>query len=358
MQPNAHMTSSLTIPGYVPTVAALVLKQHLGGTKEHSHGLLNQLHQANERFAKLPKGAAERSELGSTIGFIEWRISLTTRLAVDPRMKDAYPILSQQFQDDADWYFFLDAALTPIHSYSHYRNELKQTKAIRTKMLKHARALEVGMRDLAQIAGARDGVFNFGINWPERLFWLEDIISRHNIKEEARLTSLQDQILEAAGISTIEPRDVSAKLSEIDDLMIDFPAREPASIADALLKSSAVNHSLARLHVTRLDTITDLVGLLERWNPELISFVGAAAKSQKPSKRTEVIRLLGHGVGTDRKGQNRRAPTTQLARAISIVANVLINDPNDDVTPEDVRKALSQGKGTRNISRQSAKERS
>lgn len=72
--------------------------------------------------------------------------------------------------------------------------------------------------------------------------------------------------------------------------------------------------------------------------PAEVNMIGAAIQSRQRSPKTEYLRAFGNLL-TDTHGLTL---TTPILKAIAIVANVVINLPDVDVTYDDVRKALAK----------------
>lgn len=79
-----------------------------------------------------------------------------------------------------------------------------------------------------------------------------------------------------------------------------------------------------------------LADIIRNYEPRQVGLVGAALVSQKPVAHTEYIRGLAFLLTENFKIQI----STSTMKAISIVTNVTFDDPDLDVTYDDVRKAL------------------
>jgi hypothetical protein len=97
-------------------------------------------------------------------------------------------------------------------------------------------------------------------------------------------------------------------------------------------------------------TAPDFSALLETvakagraFKPSESGMIGAAIESRQRSLKTEYLRAFGNLL-TDVHGF---ALTTPIMNAMAIVANVVINLPDVDVTYDDVRKALAKLGGER-----------
>ena len=89
-----------------------------------------------------------------------------------------------------------------------------------------------------------------------------------------------------------------------------------------------------------LDTVTKAG---RAFKPSESGMIGAAIESRQKSPKTEYLRAFGNLL-TD---VHNFALTTPIMQAMAIVANVVINLPDVDVTYDDVRKALAKLGGER-----------
>jgi hypothetical protein len=84
-----------------------------------------------------------------------------------------------------------------------------------------------------------------------------------------------------------------------------------------------------------LDTVAKAA---RRFEPSATGMIGAAIESRQRNLKTEYLRAFGHHL-TD---IYNFALTTPIMQAMAIVANVVINQSEVDVTYDDVRKSLAQ----------------
>ena len=89
-----------------------------------------------------------------------------------------------------------------------------------------------------------------------------------------------------------------------------------------------------------LNTMADAA---RAFKPSESGMIGAAIESRQKSPKTEYVRAFANLLTEVHKFEL----TAPVHKAIAFVANVVINQPDVDVTSEDVRKALARPSGER-----------
>ena len=86
-----------------------------------------------------------------------------------------------------------------------------------------------------------------------------------------------------------------------------------------------------------------MAGAARAFKPSESGMIGAAIESRQKSPKTEYVRAFANLLTEVHKFEL----TAPVHKAIAFVANVVINQPDVDVTSEDVRKALTKPIGER-----------
>jgi hypothetical protein len=203
----------------------------------------------------------------------------------DQRIREAYQALAGEFSDDDQWRKFISSACLAIADYSGYRERLRQAEALRIKIASMARELALLIRKLRYT----------GVMLPDEFLkgaFKEGITLGSNPKEAMLLIPLMLR----AGKFENEP-----------------------DVVDLLWK---INGAAATSFVDPFSAHID-----------------AAIGSQKPNVKTEYIRALASLLA---QGEDAITMTAVVRAAMAVTATVVLDDPDIEVSADDVRKALGR----------------
>lgn len=309
----------MDFPDYVPQAVRLALSAYLHGEggglvgclQRDEAELANRRGELSEwltRVGRLPAGEVpqafsakirdlrlEIAQRSRSIWQLRGDVEAIQRLGFDKRMRDAFPLIVNEWPGDREQRGFVYAAWAARRDYSTYRDELHQAGEL-------ASSIEATARELAGLLRKFCGT---GLHPPEALFSIAHLLrSTDSLEEGARNLHMW--------------RDDRRHLG-LDPSRADEVARLAWQTAP----------SVAQV----LDTLADAA---RDYRPGHGGEIDAAIGSRKRNARAEYLRGFlhslkdVHGIGAD---------TPQARRAVAIVASVVLNDPGHEVTCDDVRKA-------------------
>jgi hypothetical protein len=115
-------------------------------------------------------------------------------------------------------------------------------------------------------------------------------------------------------------------------------AEAPSNILDVIYESSQYGSLAESQRPLTIELIEEIAVAARKYTPEFYGAAGAATVSRKNNPKTQYIRsfwyVLQHEVFADVR------KTSDVIHALAITATVVLNGPDDDVSYDDVRKAL------------------
>ncbi|MFT4255943.1 MAG: hypothetical protein QM599_03130 [Pseudoxanthomonas sp.] len=274
------------------------------------------------------------------------------RFAHDARMRDAYTTLQNVFQRDDEYADFLRSAEAANMDYTPWREGVKRANALKPKIAETARQLA---KLLGQAADAAHGYA------PDEFFSIRTLLEATDNHEmdghnphmwravRGAITGEQREPapIEQVGIDAV-PRTLkvvhtdeeaeAARQADPDMLLIRVVSMEAGEKVERDPKEEARD----MLHYAwekspRLPALLETVAqVAEAWEPSEGGAIGAAIASRKQSTVAEYQRafakLLQESGITDLNAD--------IQRAMAYTANVVLNDPDVDVSPDAVRMAL------------------
>jgi hypothetical protein len=275
------------------------------------------------------KAAAHRDSLAGDVDCLR-------RLAHDARMRDVFALLTREFTDGKQWRNFIYAAWAARVDFAKYRDRLKRAAELKGEIADAAETLAKLIRQFSEI----------GINAPDEFYSIPELLRQtdnHEMREHNlhMWRSMREYVLGDLPKRDVPETKPDGESSEpIPSIEIVIVPIEKAEIDP---KEEAQN----MLHYA-WGTAPDLPALLDTvanagrsFKPSESGMIGAAIKSRQQSAKTEYLRAFGNLL-TDAYGF---ALTTPIMQAMAIVANVVINRPDVDVTYDDARKALAKLSG-------------
>ena len=261
------------------------------------------------------------------------------RLAQDSRMREVFDLLTREFTDDQQWRNFISAAWAARIDYSEYRERLKRATTLNGEISKAADKLAKLIRQFA----------DNGINGPGEFFSIPELLRQtdnhemqdHNLRMWRSMRALILGDPPRRDIPEIEQaqEEGDQSTSEKWGIRIIGPNEKP-EIDPVEERRNTLRYAWRT--APDLPALLDTVSKAARdFEPGEDGMIGAAIKSRQQSTKTEYLRAFGNLL-TD---VLNIALTTPLMQAIAIVANVVINLPDVDVSYDDVRHALVKPSG-------------
>jgi hypothetical protein len=342
----------MDFPAYVPAAVRTHLINILEGESLRGipgySGLLSEANQRLEAIEEslerkvicgevedLPDLRRQKVEASSHRDMLAGDVDCLLRLAHDPRMRDSFALLTREFDDDDQWRSFTYAAWAARVDFEKFRNRLRRAAELKGEIANAAETLAKLIHHFSETGVMGPGEFysipellrktdNHDMDGHNLHMW--QTMRRHILGERpeydlpARVVTLRSDDESTSGIQ------VGTFLDDgVDDITPEQKSRNLLSYAWGTAPD------LSAL----LDTVAKAA---KGFKPSESGMIGAAIETRQRSVKTEYLRAFGNLL-TDVHGF---ALTKPIMQAMAIVANVVINLPDVDVTYDDVRKALAK----------------
>jgi len=345
----------MDFPAYVPAAVRAHITTLIEGDSRELQGWAASLASAERQLAKiegaietktrrgeheyLPSLRIQKAEAVAHRDMLAGEVDCLRRLAHDARMRDAFALLTREFTDDGQWRNFTYAAWAARVDFAKYRDRLKRAAELKGEIADAAETLAKLIRQFADT----------GINGPSELYSIPELLRQtdnhemqdHNLHmwRSMRRHVLGD--LPRRDIPEAKPEGENGEpMPTIEIVIVPMegkPKIDPEEEARNMLRYA---WGTAPDFSALLGTMANAA---RAFKPSETGMIGAAIESRQRSPKTEYLRAFGNLL-TD---VHRFALTTQTMQAMAIVANVVINLPDVDVTYDDVRKALAKLGGER-----------
>lgn len=262
---------------------------------------------------------AHANAIGENIASLE-------RLAQRPEMQAAYARLVGALGTDAELKAFIRAAWGAHMNYGTFRDRLKEAAEIARKVADAAGTLH----DLLQKAEG------FGTYLPGELFGIRTLLRNTDHDPEDRnrhmwqglrhlvLGDRPDPLPQDANVVPIRPEVVF--VTALDATPLEPQEQSRNSLQYAWGTAPDVRHAIAAMQRAAQDCVPTETGT-----------IGAAVSSQKRNRKTEYLR----GFASLLRNEHRIELTADIMNAMAVTATVVLNEPDTDVTYDDVRKAVA-----------------
>lgn len=340
----------MDFPAYVPAAVQKYVTELLEGYYMEPWGLQTHLAEAEQALATLNRTIERHHSQGEECDLPRlWKqmaeaeahrdlllgdVNCLIRLACDERMEIAFTMLGTEFTDDAQWRSFTHSAWASRVDFAKYRDRLKRAEELKSEI---ADAAENLAKKIGQFADTgtmgpgefysipallrktdnRDGQHLFLNGWRHRRGYIfgdppkqDSTVEKPSIARGAPLPAQKIVIVRSAGKVKIDKGEEARDMLRI--------AWRAAPEFSALL-------------------IT-LANTARAFKPSEPGMVGAAIETRQRSAKTEYLRAFINLLTKADKFEL----TSPIKRAIAIVANVVINLPDVDVSDDDVRKVLGK----------------
>jgi len=346
----------MDFPAYVPAAVRAHITILIEGDSREPQGWAASLASTERQLAEidgaietktrrgeheyLPSLRIQRAEALAHRDALAGDVDCLQRLAHDARMRNAFALLTREFTDDGQWRNFIRSAWAARIDFAKYRDRLKRAAELKGEIADAAETLAKLIRQFVDT----------GINGPSELYSIPELLRQTDNHE------MQDHNLH---MWRSMRRHVLGDLPREDNLEV-----KPAEGSNEPPTVEIVRAFLAPTEKAEIDPVEEARNMLRyawgtapdfsallgtmanaarAFTPSETGMVGAAIESRQRSPKTEYLRAFGNQL-TD---VHRFALTRPTMQAMAIVANVVINLPDVDVTYDDVRKALAKLGGER-----------
>jgi hypothetical protein len=262
------------------------------------------------------------------------------RLAHDARMRDAFARLTREFTDDKQWRNFIYAAWAARVDFAKYRDRLKRAAELKEDIAEAAETLANLIRQFSET----------GINGPGEFYSIPELLRQtdnhemqgHNL---AMWRSMRRHVLgdlPREDVSEVKPAEGSGEPPTVKIMRVSLAPEEKAEI-DPVEEAQ----NMLRYAWGTAPNFSALLGTMANaaraFKPSETGMISAAIESRKKTPHTQYLRAFGNLLTDEHKFEL----TTPIMHAMAIVANVVINSRDVDVTKDDVKKALAKLGGER-----------
>ncbi|WON72877.1 hypothetical protein [Nitrosospira sp. Is2] len=280
----------------------------------------------------------QEAELGNIRDVLVEHRNCLLRLVHDHRMLSAYLLLIPEITSDEQWYQIINSAYGAGKDFERWRERLR---------LAHEEKEEIA--DIAEkLARAIDKFSRNGVEGPAEFYSVRVLLGNTDNDESG---GHNQYIWQAARKDLLGERENTRERHEPAQPSLEFeselevgPVLSHHSNIRFVSPGEPVEHDPLAGVRYGWEKAPPLAALLKTvakagrdFKPQEEGVIDAALESRQGSVKTQYLRALAYLLII----VNNFTLTTPLMRAMSIIANVVINLPDVDVTYDDVRKALS-----------------
>jgi hypothetical protein len=343
----------MDFPAYVPAAVRAHITTLIDGDSWEPQGWAASLANAEESLSRieraietylrrgeddyLPSLRIQKAEALAHRDRLAGDVDCLRRLAHDARMRDAFALLTREFTDDKQWRNFIYAAWAARVDFAKYRDRLKQAAELKGDIADAAETLAKLIRQFSEI----------GICGPSEFYSIPELLRQtDNHEMEGRNLHMWRSMRQHV-LGDLPKRDASETkpaggepIPPVEIVIV--PMGEKAEIDPEGEARNMLRYAWGT--APDFSALLDTVAKAGRaFKPSESGMIGAAIESRQRSPKTEYLRAFGNLL-TD---VHDFALTTPTKQAMAIVANVVINLPDVDVTYDDVRKTLTKPGGER-----------
>lgn len=340
----------MNFPAYVPAAVRAHITTLIEGDSYGPHGWAASLANAEEAIVNIDRAIEIYTQRGEDDYLLSLRVQKAEaqthrdhlaadveclhRLVSDPRMRDAFALLTKEFTVDQEWRSFTYAAWAARMDFTKYRDRLKRAKELKNEIAEAAKTLANLIREFSET----------GINGPDEFYSVSELLRKtdnHEMKGHNLYMwrSMRPHILGDLPIQDAPERQLTGENEEpVHPTEIVIVRKFKKTVVDSLEEAREVLR-YAWGTAPDFSALLDTVAQASRaYSPGESGMIGAAIDSRQRSVKTEYVRAFG-SLLTNSHGF---ALTLPIMKVMAIVANVVINMPDIDVTSDDVRKALER----------------
>lgn len=337
---------------YVPEVVRVDIQSRIYGDSNNRQGWSASLASAENSLRRADANLAEALSHGNQYSINELRVekaqaqehrdgmasevACLNRLAHDARMESAYTTLSKEFTTDDQWRNFTHAAWAARVDYSKFRNRKKQAELLANEIANAAENLAnmlskfhstgiCGPGELSSIPALLEATDNHDMDNRNLHMWRS--MRRHVLGRDAAKND-SDGVHGALGNESLADNRVNVRVKLV------------ALKVEAVVDTATEARNMLRYAWGTAPSLNALLGTVARAAREFTvnesGAIGAALKKRQSNPSTEYIRAFAHLLFD----MHRFQLSSPLMNAMAIVATVVINDPQVDVSYDDVRKSI------------------
>lgn len=250
------------------------------------------------------------------------------RLIHDQRMESTFAILNRAALNDVQWHSFFDAAWSAHMAFKRYREQLKKAMALKAEIAEAADKLAVLI-----------GSFHaLGLNGPEVFFSIPALLR----ETDNHKGSGQKQYLWRFARKNIlgDCPESNCEFSPSFELDLNAANEDIQAEVDPVEQGKNAVHIAWRAAPDFSALLGTVAHAARDYKPCEAGMIGAAIESRKQNPKIEYLRAFWHLLEHEH-GFLRAKP---IVKAITVVANVVINSPDVDVTYDDARKVTLKPK--------------
>ncbi len=334
----------MDFPAYVPAAVREYITTLIEGDSREPMGWAQVLARAERQLAEIEgaiatqirRGASacldglrkQRAEAAEQRDRLAGDVDCLGRLAHDARMADAFARLTLEFTNKQQWQGFIYAAWAARADYLKYRARLTLAAELSAKIGTAADTLAKLIRQFSET----------GIQGPGEFYSIPELLRQtdnHDLQGHNLIMwrSMRQHVLgDLTRWDVPEAKQVGESGEPLEIVIVERGELDP---------KESERHLLHYAWGTAPDCsalLSTMANAAWSFKPSESGMIGAAIMSRKGTPTTAYLRAFGNLL-TDVHGI---AMTTPIMQAMAIVANVVLNLPDVDVTYDNVRKALKR----------------
>lgn len=339
----------MEFPSYVPNAVRVSMAGWLEGDSRHLTGWISMLARAEAKLLRIQrereicrhdeamsnKLRVEHAEATAHRDDLAAEVNCCQRLVHDARMQPAYALLvSLPKVTDADLSGFIHAAWAARMNYAKYREQLKAANELAREVTKAAGALAGLLRKAEGFAGPY---------LPSEFFSIRSLLEKteHDFSDRnfymwpgMRREILGELPHDSGALTAPEPE--PSKPTEPPEIGIRVVN---AGEAEPMAPAEAARHALRYAW----GTAPSMAQIIFTMHREALNYtavesghIASALASRQHSGKTAYLRAFRALL----RDEHQMELTTATMNAIATTATVVLNEPDDSVSYDDVRKAL------------------
>lgn len=335
----------MEFPSYVPNAVRVSMAARLEGGRLEPSGWISALASAEARLLRVQQMQQdyrhdealsnnlriEHAEATAHRDHLAAEVTCCQRLVRDARMQTVYALLvSLPNVTDADLSGFIYAAWAARMDYAKHRDQVKAADEL-------ARDVAMAAGALADLLRKAEGFV--GPYLPSEFFSIRSLLEKTEHAPDDRdfhmWPGMRDYILGESEPVQVEPSEPREPQEVVQIELVPLTKAEPRDPGDErrgmLRYAWGTAPSLARIIATMQREALNYAAAAES------GAIAAALATQKRNPKYEYLRAFGALL----RDVHRMELTANTMKAMATTATVVLNDPDLDVTYDDVRKALA-----------------
>jgi cell division protein FtsB len=265
---------------------------------------------------------------------LDSHIKCMERLALREQMQEAYAKLSTVLVDVLQWEHFLYAAWAARMDYAPYKKRLERTKKVSDDIAKTADNLAALLREIT----------DSGMSYPNEFYHIRTLLERTDNTENLNDNSMWQ--VQRPVVLGLHPRKGTAQTDHgssdkppVFSIILQHPGDEQEPIDPREQMRNAVSHAWEKAppFSALLETVAQAA---REYEPQPTGKIAAAISSHKGTAHTQYLRAFADLL-INTYHFEISAP---ILNAMAIMATVAFDDPDVDISYDDVRKAIAKMK--------------